>query len=705
MFAGDVFQRAKDILGVCPDDEVYQALTDAVEVLASAEGGIWDALTGYMDIAVPMSKVIVLPPDVQMPIKLNINTKAAFSRNQLYEFVQGGPGNDMGETVDWSWLDKGTVPVLQQPTVASVIRTNTGDSFQHRNPPPPEPPPPGVPPPPSGPEPPPKPPPPPSPPPPKPPPVPPPPPFPPPPGGDETKQYITLYGRDQNMMPISEVIEIGTTGQVQFTLIEHVYKYPTDSKVQLYDSANTLLADYYPWETEPKYRQIRVSKGDVIRMFYRRQTFEIRSEYDYIPLDSRQAVVFMVKALQEYSAATQESLALAAAHEALAIKFLKQDHAARHNFDLVQESESQSLIGWNYNNADSIIVADIYDDACKIFPNISRESVFDKITEAIGILNGKAQWDASVGYVDLVTTSDHNYITLPRYVETPLAINVNGSPKPMRNKWFEFHMNGLGSDFKTCRFWTDMGEVVTINPIQWPVTLQVLCDNPDDNGTVRIIVQGWDDHDKWLRTFVDGAWIDGIIISGAQTVGGTENVTEGAILGLGPLKNLGVKLSPSQPEPLPPNPGGIPTNAPSQTKVKRIERIIKSPTLGFVHLNGFDADHKQIVPLGYYYPDETEPHYRQFRIGENGAWVRMRYRKRQIKVTGFGDLLHLRSKTAIVLALRALALATGTTPDINSSRELIKDAEALLIEQQNITNPQETFSFQFEGGRRPRAII
>lgn len=49
-------------------------------------------------------------------------------------------------------------------------------------------------------------------------------------------------------------------------------------------------------------------------------------------LDSRQAVVFIVKAIEEYNTATTESVALAEKHEALAIKFLLQDHRARANF-------------------------------------------------------------------------------------------------------------------------------------------------------------------------------------------------------------------------------------------------------------------------------------------------------------------------------------------------------------------------------------
>lgn len=58
----------------------------------------------------------------------------------------------------------------------------------------------------------------------------------------------------------------------------------------------TLLADMHPNETNPRYRRIRVGRECAsVRMKYRKKSIKISSERDFINLDSRMAVVMMVK--------------------------------------------------------------------------------------------------------------------------------------------------------------------------------------------------------------------------------------------------------------------------------------------------------------------------------------------------------------------------------------------------------------------------
>jgi hypothetical protein len=61
-------------------------------------------------------------------------------------------------------------------------------------------------------------------------------------------------------------------------------------------NALTLLADMHPADTNPKYRRIRVGKDCAsVRMKYRKRSFRVTSSRDFINLDSRLAIILMVK--------------------------------------------------------------------------------------------------------------------------------------------------------------------------------------------------------------------------------------------------------------------------------------------------------------------------------------------------------------------------------------------------------------------------
>ena len=128
--------------------------------------------------------------------------------------------------------------------------------------------------------------------------------------------------------------------------------------------------------------------------------------------------------------------------------------------------------------------------------------------------------------------------------------------------------------------------------------------------------------------------------------------------------------------------------------IARIERITKEPTTGFCQLVGYEPNQKATIPIGYYFPDETEPNYRRIKLGSMCAWARMRYRKRQIKVTSLTDPLHLKSKLAIVTALRSVK---ALEKDPAAAQAFETKAVEYLSREQASRNPAETFSVQFEG--------
>lgn len=607
MIVRDIIQDAKEVLNYCDNDTVYNRLTHAVEVLANR--GNWEPMLGYLDITVSEGNVVTLPYQVETPIRVNINNSPSFSRSRLYEFTLNGPGNDMSETTGFSWMDRGLTPVFAQPSVPAKVKLHSPNSL------------------------------------------------------DNGKQ-VMVYGIPTDTDTNSELGEALTLNEgtppesfYTFSEITRIIKPVTVGNVLLKTSAGQLLSTYFAGETEPAYKQILLSKeAPAVRMLFRRSTLRISSEDDFIPLQSQMAILLMLKSLEKYrKGMTNEDFAIAKAYEEQAVKLAQEEQDSRAGFNLSQTTETQTPLDLNYNNRDSLIVADIYDDVAGLVGPVGRGKVFDHITEALEALNNKGQWDGMDGYIDI--TTDDDTVTLPRYVEVPISVNIGGRPATMRNKWFEFHLNGPGSCGSSCSWtWDDRGDVVTISDPCDPFQLIAIPALPIDNGKF-IRVLGYDEDGKWIRStnpdtdeLDDGLWLE----------------MDDALVA---------------PE----------TDA---TYFSRIERIIKDETSGFVTLQGFDESRNTITTLGYYYPDETEPTYRRIRLNGSCEWVRMRYRKRTLKVTSLTDQLHLKSKLAVMCMCRSLAsLKAG---EFAKAGEMEKKALQYIAEEQMSRNPAETFSFQFD---------
>ncbi len=609
MIVSDIKNSVTRILGKCDDAIIYDRITHAVSTLACR--GNWEPLLGYLDITVASGNVVTLPPQVQNVIKVNINNNPSFSRTRLYEFSLNGPTNDMSETTGYSWMDKGTVATMVPLGATSLLRAVSS-------------------------------------------------------AGDNGK-LLRIYGRNSDGVEISDTLTLNaTTPPVtlnSYKYIDRVLKDATAATVALQTSPGAvLLSTYSPSETEPQYRQILLSKPAAsVKMLFRRNTFKITNDLDFIPLNSQMAMLLMVLSIEKYlSDTTTEGLALAKGYEEEAVRLCKEEQESRTGFDISQTDEIQTPLDLNYNNRDSIIVADIFDDVATILGPVGRGKVFDHITESLEALNNKSQWDGMDGYIDI--TVDDSTITLPRYVEVPIEVNIGGRPAQMRNKWFEFHLNGPGQECcGSCSWmWDDRGDVVTIKDVDYEQQLIAIPDLTEDNGK-RIRIYGYEadenGQEKWIKTvnpitsqLDDGFWI---------------TISTSAIV--------------------------PPTDS---QKVTRIERIVKDVTKGFVSLQGFDIARNAIVIQGYYYPDETEPNYRRIRIGGSCDWVRMRYRKRTLKVTSLTDPLHLKSKLAIMLMARALVSYKKGEADKAAEMELL--ATQKLLEEQQSRNPGDVTKFSFD---------
>lgn len=614
MIVSEIFQDAKRFLGQCNEGEIFARLTDAIETLANK--GQWEPLLGYLDISIGSGNLVALPNEVEMPIRVNIDNSPSYARDRLYEFTLNGPGSNSILT-EWQWEDRGQSPVFLPLTDASgSVLSTTHDP------------------------------------------------------ADDGKK-LRIWGFDFGGAPLYDEMTL-SSGPVPVTSsyyqITRVIKDMTTQNVTLLaqsavDGVSGIpphaIATYLPKDQEPMYRLIRLSDtGTRARILFRRRTFKIESQNDFIPLHSKMAILMMLKANEAYRDGSIDKMALGDAYEKKALAFLKDEQDSRNTFAELSAQDPQPIIGLNINNRDSLIAADVYDDAVAIFGKEGQQKTFDRISDALEALANKSQWNGLDGYIDI--SVDENTVTLPRYVETPVEINIGGQPTFMRNKWFEFHLNGPGSDCGArCSWvWDDRGDVVTLMDVDYPQQLLATNDLTQDNGKY-IRVFGYDDNDKWIRTtnpltnkLDDGLWL-------------TMNTTNTV-----PASNAQL--------------------------VQRITRIIKDETLGFVKLEGFSVDRNDTVLIGYYYPNETEPNYRRIILGSSCGWVRIRYRKRLLKVTSFTDQLHLKSKVALTAMMMSLAsLAKG---DLQTAEGMEQKAVQFLNDEHTSRNPNETFDFQYDTG-------
>ncbi len=598
MRVADIYSDSKSACGSTDQTTVFAFISDAVETLSAK--GPWDCRKAYLLLPVQSNNLVTLPSFIESVLKCNIDSTPSFSRDRIYEFSLNGPGSSAQRT-DYSWEDRGFVPTLVSMSSASrlIVAASAPD----------------------------------------------------------VGKKVVVAGLDANNKEITEIILIAASNVASvntYSSLTQVSKDATTNSINLYTTPDgttlgTLLSTYSPYETEGRYRQIRLSKtGVTARLLILRRSARVNSMDDFIPVASRYGLLLMIKALMAFGRTDKDT---GAAYEELAVQKCNEAQKAQTAFiDLAKDTEMDSARGLNYNNRDSIIVSDIYDDAAKIVGPIGQFKVFDKITEAVEALHNKGNWDALVGYVD-ITTDGGYYVTLPRYVESPITLNLGGRPMSMRNKWFEFHLNGPGTDCQSdsCS-WRWYGDTVTANPLTYVVQLTAVPDNNADDGK-SITIYGLDDNHKPLMT--------------GSAMGYTFTVDHTKVL-----------------------PGA------SDQKISKIDRIVRDSTSNFVRLMGFSTDQTQSLQLGYWYPDETEPLYNRIVMPIWSTWIRMRYRKRTIKVNALTDPIHLRNKACIVTMLQSIEkLRSG---DVEAAQALEVKSLQQLSEEQMSRNPGESFSLQFD---------
>jgi len=292
-----------------------------------------------------------------------------------------------------------------------------------------------------------------------------------------------------------------------------------------------------------------------------------------------------------------------------------------------------------------LTVAEIWDESKEIFGHCDEPKLLRQISEAVLLLTDKGEIDTLVGYVDVCVSE--SCITLPREVETVLAVNIGGRPALGHDELFSFHLNGPGDFNQTCNFdWFNTGSFPTYRDLRCPAKLIAFLDKEEDEGaTLRVF--GFDNQNRPLRTQVNGVWEDGLLV---------------------------------------PTIFGYALPASTDPVVSRITDIVKSRTAGNIRLSSIDSSTSSGTLLGVYEPDETHPRYRRIRISRNSDWARLCYRKRTADVFSQNDRIMIHKRLALILAMQAVKKYREF--DLGLALQFEAQATRLLTERESVlTSP------------------
>jgi hypothetical protein len=292
-----------------------------------------------------------------------------------------------------------------------------------------------------------------------------------------------------------------------------------------------------------------------------------------------------------------------------------------------------------------LTVSEILDEAKEIFGHCNQKKLFRWISDSVELLANKGEIDPLVGYVDICVSG--KCVTLPREVETLLAVNIGGRPSLGHDELFTFHLNGPGDIGGDCEYsWFNTGGFPTYRDLQCPSRLVAFLDSQEDEGK-KLRVFGFDDQNRPLRTQVNGVWEDGLLV---PTI-------------------YGYAL-PASTDPL----------------VSRITAIVKDETTANVRLSSFENSTSSGTLLGIFEPDETKPRYRRIRITNGCDWVRIAYRKKTFEIRSVNDRILLHSRPALLLAMHAMQ--KYREKELGMAVEFEAQASRLLTERESVlTSP------------------
>jgi hypothetical protein len=159
-----------------------------------------------------------------------------------------------------------------------------------------------------------------------------------------------------------------------------------------------------------------------------------------------------------------------------------------------------------------MFVSQIIDEVLDILGTTDKPKAYRKLTQAVQILMQSGHWFHTNAEVDVCTGWDNQTITLPRNIEVPLGVNVDGSPTYFRGRLFQYHVNKGGMYNPVGWAWDDRGMVATQMDIRQPAQLVAVAEHEADAGKI-IRVIGTDSSNRDLRSQMDdGTGVDGLLV-------------------------------------------------------------------------------------------------------------------------------------------------------------------------------------------------
>jgi hypothetical protein len=287
----DIYPEVQKIVGNSNTTFLLRRVTDAVELLANK--GDFDAMLGTLDICVT-SRIVTLPPEVEVILGCNMVGTPAMARDQLFQFHLNGPGT-CGSAVRYEWMDLGDTCTYRElacpgrlygycyeatdeeaalwaegiDTNGNVIRTEIS---------------PGV-------------------------------------------------WRDGYQVPVFQTFHAADADAPIFARITRIRKPLTVGPLRVTTIAGEgtdeiLLGVYQSYEVLPLYRRIQLSTDvDWVRIHYRKRSLEVRSIYDVLPIAPAQAIIMALRALKAYD--SPGGFAEGEAFEATAVRWVTEDQMTR----------------------------------------------------------------------------------------------------------------------------------------------------------------------------------------------------------------------------------------------------------------------------------------------------------------------------------------------------------------------------------------